>query len=74
MNILDGQSVSEKILSGITEEILQIKSAGKRIPRLDIILVGNDYGSEKYVGMKEKIAKKVGINGVVHRLDHLVTH
>ncbi len=72
MNILDGKSVSEKILNDITEEISQIKYAGGRIPRLDIVLVGNDYGSEKYVGMKEKIAKEVGINGVVHRLDHLV--
>ena len=72
MNILDGKIVSESILDAITEEISQIRSEGKRIPRLDIILAGNDYGSEKYVGMKEKKAKEVGMNAVVHRLDNLV--
>lgn len=72
MEILDGKLVSERILEKITEEVAQIKREGKRVPRLDMILVGDDYGSIKYVGMKEKIAKEVGINGIVHHLDNNV--
>ncbi len=72
MKILDGKLVSDTILDGISDEISQITKYGEKIPRLDIILVGNDYGSEKYVSMKEKVGKDVGINVVVHRLDPMV--
>ena len=33
-----------------------------------MIIVGDDYGSIKYVGMKEKTAREVGIEGQVHHL------
>lgn len=72
MEILDGKLLSQKILDNIAEEISDIKRQGKRIPRLDIILVGDDFGSIKYVGMKEKIAKQVGMDGVIHQLDNNV--
>ena len=32
---------------------------GERAPRLDLILVGDDFGSIKYVKMKEKNSKRV---------------
>lgn len=72
MEILDGKQLSQKILDEISQEIADIKRQGKRIPRLDIILVGNDFGSVKYVGMKEKVTKELGINGVVHHLEDSV--
>ena len=69
MKILDGKSVAQEILDDISNEIDEIKRKGDRIPRLDMILVGTDYGSIKYVGMKERTAKDVGMEGVVHNLD-----
>ena len=72
MNILDGKAISNEILEEITQEISQIKSESKRIPRMDMILVGDDFGSIKYVGMKEKIAQQVGMNGVIHHLENSV--
>jgi len=72
MELLDGKSLSQKILDEISQEVDDIRHSGKRIPRLDMILVGDDFGSIKYVGMKEKIAKEIGINGIVHHLDHNV--
>lgn len=72
MELLDGKLLSEKILDEISQEVEEIKRQGKRIPRMDMILVGEDFGSIKYVGMKEKIAKEIGINGIVHHLDHNV--
>lgn len=68
MEILDGKKISEEILSNISEEVERLRILNKRIPRLDMIIVGDDYGSIKYVGMKEKTAKDIGIEGQIHHL------
>lgn len=69
MQILDGKKVSEKIVEDLTREVFLIKKNIERIPRLDVILVGDDFGSIKYVNMKEKKAVEVGIDVKVHHLD-----
>jgi methylenetetrahydrofolate dehydrogenase (NADP+)/methenyltetrahydrofolate cyclohydrolase len=69
MKILDGKTAAQDILVDISEDIVKLKKEGKRTPRLDMILVGDDYGSVKYVGMKEKTAKSVGMEGVIHHLE-----
>ena len=58
MELLNGKEVSKEILNKISLRLLELKEEGKRVPRLDVILVGNDFGSVKYVGMKEKVVKK----------------
>jgi len=68
MEILDGKKIAEEILNNISEEVERLRIENKRIPRLDMIIVGDDYGSVKYVGMKEKTAREVGIEGQVHHL------
>lgn len=72
MQILDGKEVSQGILNNIYLQIEEIRSRGERIPRLDMIIVGNDYGSIKYVEMKEKVVKEIGMLGQVHHLDEKV--
>lgn len=72
MTILDGKEVSEEILIKLKEEIETLLDQGNRVPRLDIIIVGNDYASEKYVSMKEKKGQKLGVKIVVHRFDETV--
>ena len=57
MEILNGTEMSKEILSKISFDVLNVKNAGSRVPRLDVILVGDDYGSIKYVRMKEKVTK-----------------
>jgi methylenetetrahydrofolate dehydrogenase (NADP+) / methenyltetrahydrofolate cyclohydrolase len=73
MEILDGKATSRKILDEISAKVEQITMSGKRAPRLDIILVGNDYGSVKYVKMKEKTARELGITSQTHHLDNNIT-
>ncbi len=73
MVILDGKKVSESILYEISLRIEELKGQGKRIPRLDMIIVGNDYSSIKYVGMKEKIAKEVGMLGKIHHMSEEIS-
>ena len=66
MKILDGKQTSLKISEKIQKEIQEHINSGKRSPRLDILLVGNDFGSQKYVEMKSKKAQEMGIQCEVH--------
>lgn len=66
MKILDGIRLSAKILQEISESVI---SSNLRPPRLDMIIVGSDFASEKYISMKERKAKEVGFDGVIHRLN-----
>ena len=56
MELLNGK-VSKEILNKISFEIARLQKKKEKVPRLDVILVGNDFGSVKYVGMKEKVGK-----------------
>jgi methylenetetrahydrofolate dehydrogenase (NADP+)/methenyltetrahydrofolate cyclohydrolase len=65
MNILNGKTISEEILLKLKNKITTFT----RPPRLDIILVGNDYASEKYVALKENKAKEIGMDVKVHKFE-----
>lgn len=69
MIILDGKTLSKKILDTLQSKIEESISVGLRIPRLDIIIVGDDFASKKYVEMKERKALELGVKAVVHRFD-----
>jgi methylenetetrahydrofolate dehydrogenase (NADP+)/methenyltetrahydrofolate cyclohydrolase len=69
MEILDGKTTSEEILENLKIEIGSLLEQGNRLPRLDIIIIGHDYASEKYVSMKVKKGKNLGIKIVVHRFE-----
>ena len=64
MQILNGQKLSQKILETLKTSIKKKQANIK----LDIILVGSDPASQKYIEMKQKKAKKVGIKTQVHDL------
>lgn len=59
MEIIDGRALAEKFKDSIVEEITKL---GNERPSLAIILVGDNEESKLYVGLKEKEAKKVGID------------
>ena len=69
MTILDGKQTALKISERIKKEIQKCS----RKPRLDIFLVGNDFGSQKYVEMKLKKAQELGIQCNVHSFDENTT-
>lgn len=72
MTILDGKQTALKISEKIQKDIQEYKELDKREPRLDIILVGNDYASKMYVDMKYKKAQELGIEVNVHTYDENV--
>ncbi len=62
--IIDGQKLAEKIKDKIVKEIVKLK--GKR-PNLAIILIGQREDSCLYVDLKEKEAKKIGIDTHIYK-------
>ena len=62
--LLDGKSLSEKIITSLKDDIVNLKIK----PGLTVILVGEDKASEIYVKNKERVSKKIGINSNVIRL------
>lgn len=69
MEILDGKYTSSVILQDLKTEIQRYLQEGKRTPRIDILLVGDDYASQMYVNMKEKKALDLGISVNVHNFE-----
>lgn len=64
MQILDGTKLSQQIL-----ENLKTKISNQNLkPNLDIILVGDDPASLKYVELKNQKAATIGIGGQIHHL------
>ncbi len=69
MQLLNGNEVSKKLREEIKAEVAAIKAAGKKVPHLAAVLVGNDGASMTYVAAKEKDCKEVGFDSTVLRFD-----
>jgi methylenetetrahydrofolate dehydrogenase (NADP+) / methenyltetrahydrofolate cyclohydrolase len=73
MHILDGKALSIIIKERVKAEVETIKAAGGKVPHLAAVLVGNDGGSETYVGHKVKACEYVGFNSTLVRRDDSCT-
>lgn len=69
MILLDGKSLSEKILSDLKLKIEECKSK----INLDIVLVGDNPSSLKYIALKQKRASEVGIGGQLYHFPDTVS-
>ena len=63
MQLIDGKSVSLKVLDECALEVEKISAKGIK-PGLAVVLVGNDPASKAYVGSKVKTCQKLGIHSV----------
>ncbi len=59
--ILDGKLTSRNLLDSLSEELAQLKGQGAPLPKLVVVLVGDDPASQVYVGKKAKTAQKIGM-------------
>lgn len=71
--IIDGKKISELLQSEIAAEVTKIKAAGKKIPHLAAILVGDDPASKAYVGSKVKACEKVGFKSTLIKMEASTT-
>ena len=66
--VLDGPSVAAAIRAAVAPEVESFTAAAGRPPRLGIVLVGNDPGSEIYVRNKVRAGGESGLNVDLLRL------
>ena len=59
--LLKGKPVAEAVYQRVTTDLEKLKTRGI-LPKLTVILVGNDPASKVYVGRKEKTSKKLGMD------------
>jgi methylenetetrahydrofolate dehydrogenase (NADP+)/methenyltetrahydrofolate cyclohydrolase len=71
--IIDGKKVASEIKLEIAAEVLKIRNAGKKVPHLAAILVGNNGSSETYVANKVKDCEEVGFKSTLLRFGNDVT-
>ncbi|HCM89326.1 MULTISPECIES: bifunctional methylenetetrahydrofolate dehydrogenase/methenyltetrahydrofolate cyclohydrolase FolD [Vagococcus] len=71
--LLDGRALSDKIQANLKQEVAGWKQKGKRLPKLVVILIGEDVGSQVYVKNKENSAKNIGFHSQVDRLSESTT-
>ncbi len=69
MQLLDGQVVSQATKDELRLSVSQLRSAGKKIPHLAAILVGNNGASETYVGSKVRTCEEIGFKSTLIRLN-----
>ena len=60
MEIMDGKALAKRIRENLKLEVEELKKQGK-IPKLAVILVGNDKASQIYVRNKSKVCMELGI-------------
>jgi len=71
--IIDGRKVAFEIRQEIAAEVVKLSIAGKKIPHLVAVLVGNDASSETYVANKVKDCEEVGFRSTIIRFTADVT-
>ena len=66
--ILNGKALAEKLLAEIKQRIDQRVAAGKRIPSLAVILVGDSAASTIYVNNKRRSCEQAGMRSLSYNL------
>jgi methylenetetrahydrofolate dehydrogenase (NADP+)/methenyltetrahydrofolate cyclohydrolase len=59
--IIDGKAISTRIRAEVAQEVAARKAAGKTIPGLATVLVGDDPASHTYVNSKHRACEEAGI-------------
>lgn len=67
--IISGKEISVKIKDQLKEEVSKIKETYPRLPKLVVILVGDNQASQTYVRNKERGCQYIGIESKILRHD-----
>ena len=69
MILIDGKKISDEIKEELEKKVKPLVEAGKRVPGLVTILVGEDPASKVYVNSKFKGCQKIGMHSKIEKLD-----
>ncbi|MCI8965729.1 MAG: bifunctional methylenetetrahydrofolate dehydrogenase/methenyltetrahydrofolate cyclohydrolase FolD [Clostridia bacterium] len=72
-NILDGKEVAKKVKLELKEEVEKLKLEKTIIPKLAVIMVGNNPASQIYIRNKSKVCEEIGIEFEEYLLDETTT-
>ena len=54
MKLINGKEISKNIKDQVKEEVASLIAQGRRVPKLAVVLVGNNQASKVYVRNKER--------------------
>lgn len=66
--VIDGRALAEEVKDAIAAEVFTLAQKNQKRPSLAIVLVGNRPDSLLYVNLKEREAKKVGLDTHLYHL------
>ncbi len=61
-NIIDGKAIAQSVREDVAKGVEALKKKTGKVPKLSVILVGEDPASKVYVGHKSKFAAELGID------------
>ena len=71
--LMDGFSVAKQVRLDIKKQVDVLRTLGKRIPMLSVVIVGEDLASKTYVASKAKQCEEVGFLSQVIALDATIS-
>lgn len=66
--LIDGKSIAARVRQQVARQVQARREAGRRIPGLAVVLVGEDPASHVYVRNKRKACEQAGIQSFMHEL------
>jgi len=66
--VVDGLALAQDIRKQLAEEVGRYVAAGKRVPCLAVVLVGDDPASASYIKGKQRACKRIGMDAIERRL------
>ncbi|WP_214891003.1 bifunctional methylenetetrahydrofolate dehydrogenase/methenyltetrahydrofolate cyclohydrolase FolD [Exiguobacterium sp. s142] len=70
--VIDGKQIAASYRETLKEQVTALRSRGI-IPKLKVVLIGNDPASHSYVRGKERAAEEIGIDSQILRFDEDMT-
>lgn len=67
--IIYGNEVAKAVKDDLKKDLDRLKKEGKRLPKLVVVLVGNNVASVSYVTGKEKACKEIGMENELLRFE-----
>ena len=62
--LIDGKAIAKQVRADLAEKVAARAEAGKSVPGLATVLVGDDPASAVYVRSKQRACKRAGINSI----------